>query len=94
MRQSTMPHVVLLTTFDVTSRIVANQDIAIQTIARQATHLDLSLLGIPRHRASGLDYADQIRQGLDLVERTYARKVDALVFGDLHLQHIPGVMIA
>jgi diphthamide synthase (EF-2-diphthine--ammonia ligase)/ABC-type Fe3+-hydroxamate transport system substrate-binding protein len=88
MKQTNPTEVVLLTTFDATSRVVANQDIPIKDIERQAKHLDLSCVGIPMHRSSGVDYVDRIREGTTLVERMYGRAIDSLVFGDLHLEHI------
>jgi hypothetical protein len=49
--------------------VVANQDIAIKDIERQAKHLDLSCVGIPMHRSSGVDYVDRIREGTTFIER-------------------------
>ncbi|KAI2504767.1 Diphthamide synthase [Fragilaria crotonensis] len=87
-RQAYPSEIVLLTTFDAISRVVANQEIPIQLIERQAKHLDLSLVCIPMHRASGIDYIDRLRAGMSLIERTYGRSISSLVFGDLHLEHI------
>ena len=73
--------VVLLTTFDVGTRIVAHQEIGIDSVIRQAEHLGLPLLGVPLH--SGETYMDRIRQACGLVPG-----IARLVFGDLHLVHI------
>ena len=80
--------IVLLTTFDATSRIIAHQNVKIHDIQRQAEHLQITLLGIPLHRGSGEKYVSRIRRGIDVIENAYGRPVDALVFGDLHLEHI------
>ena len=87
-RQADAFEIVLLTTFDAVSRVVANQEIPIQLIEKQAKHLDLSLVCVPMHRASGIEYIDRIREGVALVEKSYGRSADSLVFGDLHLEHI------
>ena len=81
---------VLLTTFDAESRVIAHQDVHIDQILRQASHLDISLLGIPMHRASREPYVERIRRGLDVIESKYGSQPAALVFGDLHLEHIRG----
>ena len=79
---------VLLTTFDATSRIIAHQDASIDTIVQQAAHLDIHLVGVPMHRGSSEGYVQRVRRGLDVIENTLGHKVKALVFGDLHLEHI------
>jgi diphthamide synthase (EF-2-diphthine--ammonia ligase) len=43
---------VLLTTFEATSRIIAHQDVPISSVVRQAEHLGISLLGVPMQRGS------------------------------------------
>jgi diphthamide synthase (EF-2-diphthine--ammonia ligase)/ABC-type hemin transport system substrate-binding protein len=88
MRQLERPQIVLLTTFDSVSRVVANQEIPIQDIQRQAEHMELSLVGVPLHRDSGVDYVDRVRAGLELIEKMYQQPIQSLVFGDLHLEHI------
>jgi ATP-binding cassette subfamily B (MDR/TAP) protein 1 len=88
MREETSSEVVLFTTFDASSRVVANQDIPIKDIQRQAAHLDLSLIGVPLHRGSGIDYVARMREGTELIEKSYQRPIHSLVFGDLHLEHI------
>jgi hypothetical protein len=43
---------VLLTTFDETSRTIANQEFPIDVVLRQAKHINISLIGVPMHMAS------------------------------------------
>ena len=84
---------VLLTTFDSESRIIAHQDISIDVIIQQARHLDISLIGVPMHRGSSESYVERVQRGIQLVEQQYPNrnaKVSTLVFGDLHLEHIKG----
>lgn len=73
--------IVLLTTFDSVTRIVAHQEIRSGVIARQAEHLGLPLLGVPLHPVH--PYVDRIREAVALVP-----SVARFVFGDLHLAHI------
>jgi ATP-binding cassette subfamily B (MDR/TAP) protein 1 len=80
--------IILLTTFDATSRIVAHQDIPIATIVRQAEHLGLPLLGVPLHLQSSVTYKDRIASALEVVKGKTTGKISTLVFGDLHLQDI------
>eukprot|EP00913_Durusdinium_trenchii_P026038 g24429.t1 len=80
--------IVLLTTFDAPSRIIAHQDISIDMVQRQAKHLGLTLLGIPMHRASSESYVSRVTKGLELLRQQFGPKVKSLVFGDLHLEHI------
>ena len=79
-RESARP-VVLLTTFDAATRVVAHQEIALDAVVRQALHLGAPLLGVPLH--PGCRYDGRIREACELVPR-FVR----LVFGDLHLLHI------
>jgi diphthamide synthase (EF-2-diphthine--ammonia ligase) len=84
--------VILLTTFDATSRIIAHQDIAVDIVVQQAKHLDVSLVGVPMHRGSSESYVQRIQRGLDVIGK-YVQdnaKITTLVFGDLHLEHIKG----
>ena len=84
---------VLLTTFDAESRIIAHQDISIDVIIQQAQHLDISLIGVPMHRGSSESYVERVRRGIRIIEQQYSDrnvKVSTLVFGDLHLEHIKG----
>ena len=73
--------IVLLTTFDVSSGMIAHQDLHIDVIVSQAKKLEVSLLGVPLH--PGQEYLDQLVPALALVPNA-----NALCFGDLHLEHI------
>ena len=42
--------VILLTTFDASTRVVAHQDVSARDVERQAKHLDVGLVGVPLHR--------------------------------------------
>jgi ATP-binding cassette subfamily B (MDR/TAP) protein 1 len=90
MRNTEPSIVILLTTFDATSRVIAHQEVHIQDIQRQAEHLQVSLVGIPLQRGGGESYVDRLKRGLRVVEDVYKRPVSTLVFGDLHLEHIRG----
>ena len=80
---------ILLTTFDADSRIIAHQEIPIDTVVRQATHLGLPLLGIPLRRGSGELYVSRIETGLEAIRKRLPNmECMTLVFGDLHLEHI------
>jgi iron complex transport system substrate-binding protein len=76
---------VLLTTFDAATRVVAHQEVSIAEIERQARSLELDLVGVPLH--PGMEYLERVRLGLERVTREGGR-VESLVFGDLHLSHI------
>jgi ATP-binding cassette subfamily B (MDR/TAP) protein 1 len=81
--------VVLLTTFDFTSRVIAHQDVGIDIVLKQAQHLDVTLVGVPLHRHSTEGYVKRLEDALSVVESlTDGEGIAALVFGDLHLQHI------
>jgi diphthamide synthase (EF-2-diphthine--ammonia ligase) len=79
---------ILLTTFDATSRVIAHQDVPISSVLRQAEHLGISLLGVPMQRGSSERYVNRIRRALDVIEKKIDSKVTALAFGDLHLEDI------
>jgi diphthamide synthase (EF-2-diphthine--ammonia ligase) len=81
---------ILLTTFDATSRIIAHQDISIDTVIRQARHLDITLIGVPMHRGSSESYVQRIQRGIAVVDKYAKGNISSLVFGDLHLEHIKG----
>ena len=89
-RQASSPfHLILLTTFDADSRIIAHQEVPIDTVVRQAEHLQIPLLGIPLRRGSGEAYLDRIERGVDVIrQRVPDMQKVTLVFGDLHLDHI------
>jgi diphthamide synthase (EF-2-diphthine--ammonia ligase) len=59
---------VLMTTFDATTRVIAHQEVSIDQVVRQAQHLNLALVGIPLRRGSGEAYVDRIRQGLAVIQ--------------------------
>ena len=79
--------VVLLTTFDATTRMVAHQDVSARDVERQAKHLDVGLVGVPLHRNAGPGYVHRLRGALDVVRKAGC-EVTALACGDLHLEHI------
>jgi len=85
---------VLLTTFDVGSRIIAHQEISIQEVLRQAEHLNIPLIGVPLHRGTSKSYIESISPALDLVAKrahlSNKTQIKSIVFGDLHLEHIRG----
>jgi Predicted ATPases of PP-loop superfamily len=84
--------IVLLTTFDSESRVIAHQDLSIDVIIRQASHLQLPLIGVPIHRKSSESYVERIMLALEVIARKVGlesvKQISALVFGDLHLEHI------
>ena len=81
--------IVLLTTFDATTRIIAHQEVHIGEVVKQATVLDVPLVGVPMHRGTSETYVDRVRRGIDLIETTVGKDKDiVLAFGDLHLSHI------
>lgn len=87
--------IVLLTSFDAKSRIIAHQEIAIEEVIAQAGALGEApgasligappigapLIGVPLH--PGSDYLEQVACALDLVPGC-----TRLAFGDLHVGHI------
>ncbi len=82
---------VLLTTFDAASRVVAHQEIAIADVERQSRALDLDLVATPLH--AGVSYRQQLVAGLDRVRAGEGSnqsrfEVASLIFGDLHLAHV------
>lgn len=83
---------ILLTTFDAPSRIVAHQDIPIDHVVKQATYLNISLLGVPLHRGVMHQnyYVNRVQLGLECIQSEIgaSKTIKALVFADLHLQHI------
>jgi diphthamide synthase (EF-2-diphthine--ammonia ligase) len=79
---------ILLTTFDATSRIIAHQEFSIDTVVKQARHLRISLAGVPVHRATSETYIERIQRALNVIEKHTGQCPAALVFGDLHLETI------
>lgn len=76
--------VVLLTTYDDPSSLVAHQEVLISAVVAQAKQLKLPLLGVP---VGGISYIDAIRNAL---RRLYDHGVEIkrIAFGDLHLMHV------
>lgn len=81
LRRADVRHIVLLTTFDAPQRRVAQQEVSLEDIVRQAVALEAPLIGVPLH--PGCDYLRRVADGLRLLPR-----VARLVFGDLHLDHL------
>jgi ATP-binding cassette subfamily B (MDR/TAP) protein 1 len=81
---------VLLTTFDATSRVIAHQEVSIDEVIKQASHLNITLLGVPLRCGSGETYFDRVHKGLQAVKAAIPldSRISTLVFGDLHLSHI------
>ncbi|KAL7510346.1 hypothetical protein ACHAXN_012028 [Cyclotella atomus] len=87
--ETTSCHLILLTTFDSDSRVIAHQEVHIDQVLRQAQHLGIPLLAIPLCRASGETYISRLEKGLNVIRsRISDIKELSLVFGDLHLSHI------
>jgi diphthamide synthase (EF-2-diphthine--ammonia ligase) len=84
--------IILLTTFDSQSRVIAHQDLSIDVIIQQASHFHLPLIGVPMHRKSSETYMERISLALEVVARKVGlesvEQITALVFGDVHLEHI------
>ena len=82
-RESLNP-VILLTTFEDSSEIVAHQQVHMSQIKAQASTLGLPLLLVPLY--AGPSYIDRLGIALGLISRRCT--INRLVFGDLHLEHI------
>ena len=78
MQREGVTNIVLLTTFDARSRVIAHQEFAIDQVMEQAAHLNAPLIGVPLH--PGGEYVDHLKPALELVPGC-----DTLAFGDLHL---------
>ncbi len=76
--------IALLTTFGHKTKIVAHQELPIETVVDQARALDRPLLGVPLY--PGADYTRAVVEALRYVAQQ--APLTALVFGDLHLDHI------
>jgi diphthamide synthase (EF-2-diphthine--ammonia ligase) len=79
--------VILLTTFDSSTRVVAHQDVSAREVERQVKHLDVGWVGVPLHRNGGAGYVSRLKDALDVV-RNAGCEVTGLACGDLHLEHI------
>ena len=80
LREAVRP-VVLLTTFDAASRMIAHQELQVELVIHQAEHLRVPLLGVPLH--PGLAYEARIAEAVASIPA-----IARFVFGDLHLDHI------
>ncbi|MFK7929418.1 MAG: DUF5522 domain-containing protein [Myxococcota bacterium] len=84
MQAEALRPVVLFTTFDARSRIVAHQQVPIEAIVEQAEQLDLALVLVPL--GGGSDYGERVRLGLGLLRRRVP--IVRIASGDLHLHSI------
>eukprot|EP00929_Paragymnodinium_shiwhaense_P038653 TRINITY_DN20404_c0_g1_i1.p1 TRINITY_DN20404_c0_g1~~TRINITY_DN20404_c0_g1_i1.p1 ORF type:complete len:617 (-),score=77.35 TRINITY_DN20404_c0_g1_i1:271-2121(-) len=80
--------VVLLTTFDARSRIIAHQEVDIESVVKQAQALQnlgvYGLLGVPLH--PGKRYDDLVAEAFRVAAKSV--RVRRLCFGDLHIEYI------
>ena len=74
----------LLTTFDATSRTVAHQEVPIATVAKQAAALQIPLLGVPLW--PHIPYEERVGEALRLVGQKC--NVARVCNGDLHLEYV------
>jgi len=81
----TSGQLLLLTTFDATSRTVAHQEVAIATVVRQAATLGLPLLGVPLW--PHIPYEVRVGEALRLIDASGVR-VRRVCNGDLHLETV------
>ena len=82
---------VLFTTFDKVTGRNALQNVDIEHISFLAKTMELDLVAVPLDRgdkSSNDHYIDQVKRGLQLLQETDHCRIEALVFGDLHLRHI------
>lgn len=82
-REGTRP-VVLATTYDGRSELVAHQELPLARIREQAEALDLPLLLVPLYPEG--NYVERLQLGLGLLRRR--TPIRRLAFGDLHLEHV------
>lgn len=76
--------VVLLTTYDETTRRVAHQGVYIDDIITQARVMQTPLLGVP---VGGAEYITIVHKAMKRL-RDHGIDIERVVFGDLHLAHI------
>ncbi|MGK3739055.1 MAG: diphthamide synthase (EF-2-diphthine--ammonia ligase), partial [Bacillariaceae sp.] len=81
---------VLMTTFDAATRVIAHQEVNIDQVIKQASHLNITLVGIPLRKGSGETYTNRIRSGLEVIKSFLPSqsRISSLVFGDLHLSPV------
>ncbi|MEO1337705.1 MAG: DUF5522 domain-containing protein, partial [Myxococcota bacterium] len=84
LKENTHASLVLLTSFGQTTQTVAHQELPIQNIVAQAEALELPLVGVPLTPKA--DYTQAIVEALRFVAAEHT--IEALVFGDLHLEYI------
>lgn len=84
LKREAMRPVLLLTTYDGATGMVAHQEVGIETVVRQAKWMRLPLLGVPVVYG---EYVQSVRDGLERV-RDHGVDVVRVAFGDLHLRHI------
>ena len=81
--------IVLVTTFDASSRKIPHRDVHCRDVVAQARHLDLALVGVPLH-GGGSDwsgyggYVPRLRAAIDAV-RARGCEITDVACGDLHL---------
>ena len=84
--------VVLLTTFDASTRMVPEQNVPMDDVLDQATKglgLDLVLVPLPSEHVSNDAYLDAVVRGIAAATSSRSRPFNVrLVFGDLHLADI------
>lgn len=76
--------VVLLTTFEDSTEVVAHQQVTVDDIRRQAQALGLPVLFVPLF--AGPTYTERLRLALARLHRHV--DIARIAFGDLHLEHI------
>ena len=84
LRREALNPVILLTTFEDATEIVAHQQVPLSQIKAQAATLGLPLLLVPLY--AGPSYIDRLGIALGFIARRC--DINRLVFGDLHLEHI------
>jgi ATP-binding cassette subfamily B (MDR/TAP) protein 1 len=77
---------VLLTTFEGTSRQVAHQEVPVDVICRQAECLGLPLVGCPLWPQAA--YAQRVAEALQTIQSHISAPLMRVCTGDLHLEHI------
>lgn len=84
LQRDSVRDVVLLTTYNSDSGVVAHQEVGIADVERQAKCIDVPLLAVPVVYG---EYLQCVEKGLNKL-RDHGVELCRLVFGDLHLRHI------
>jgi len=84
-KQENQRQIVLLTTYNEASSIVAHQEIHIDVVKKQASALGVTSLAIPLD--GKVEYTEAIGKALKKVQ-VNGIDIRRIVFGDLHLDHI------